>query len=363
MFKKKTGTKVVFLTAWMTASILTAGCSAGKIGDSSVTYVSEESEIIQSEDNSGQESDMGNESGAESESETEQESDAEAASGRSESDIHTEIEERMADPEAYLLDDSGEQDISWESVRDLTPEECRLARNEIYARHGRKFQSEDLKEYFLGKSWYRAELEPEVFDEGLLSYAEKRNVYLLKGMELSAGVDDLPEAPSKAVIDRYGYESGYSVLSFDLKEDTLKDCGEYFEIGAVYGQGIEVPGDLEEGDTVTVVFNELTGDTRTLVRKGDFLFEKGQEEYSSGYYYRQTEDHSPVVLYCDSDDRIDKPVYDGKLYIRKDASVEVAIEAISEPITSDRLMRSYNWFNGVYFDRKGYAVRLVFYGD
>lgn len=205
--------------------------------------------------------------------------------------------------------------------------------------------------------------EPDAFDEELLSYAEKRNVCLIRGIELSEGLEGLPEAPSKAVIDSYGYEYGRSVLSFSLKEDTLKDCGEYFEIGAVYGQGIEVPGDLKEGEQVTVAWDELTGETMTLVRRGNLLYEADQGEYAPGYYYPTDGGSDSVVLYHDSDDRMDKPVYDGKLYIRKDASMEMAIIVSSEPVTAENLSRSFNCFNGVYFDDKGYAVRLVFYGD
>ena len=35
-----------------------------------------------------------------------------------------------------------------------------LARNEIYARHGRKFVSQELQTYFAQKSWYKPSVEP-----------------------------------------------------------------------------------------------------------------------------------------------------------------------------------------------------------
>lgn len=43
-----------------------------------------------------------------------------------------------------------EADIAGFSVKEL-----RLARNEIYARHGRTFKDSDLNEYFKAKSWYK----------------------------------------------------------------------------------------------------------------------------------------------------------------------------------------------------------------
>ncbi|MBP9991653.1 MAG: YARHG domain-containing protein [Bacteroidales bacterium] len=40
-------------------------------------------------------------------------------------------------------------------IEGLSKAELRLLRNEIYARHGYIFQSDDLKEYFESKSWYQ----------------------------------------------------------------------------------------------------------------------------------------------------------------------------------------------------------------
>lgn len=53
-------------------------------------------------------------------------------------------------------------------------------RNEIYARHGRVFRSEDLKEIFSGCDWYRAN---ELFSENMLNEYEKYNVQFLLNNE------------------------------------------------------------------------------------------------------------------------------------------------------------------------------------
>ena len=47
----------------------------------------------------------------------------------------------------------------------LTPDECRLALNEIYARHGRKFNDPDYQAYFNSKSWYNGTIDPDDFDD------------------------------------------------------------------------------------------------------------------------------------------------------------------------------------------------------
>ena len=66
----------------------------------------------------------------------------------------------------------------------LTAEELRIARNEIYARHGRWFKSEDLNRYFRKKSWYEPSVEPDAFDSSVFSATESQNIqYLLEKME------------------------------------------------------------------------------------------------------------------------------------------------------------------------------------
>ncbi len=49
-----------------------------------------------------------------------------------------------------------------------------MARNEIYARHGRKFKDKTLQKYFDEKSWYEGEYEPDEFQETWLSLLERK---------------------------------------------------------------------------------------------------------------------------------------------------------------------------------------------
>lgn len=58
--------------------------------------------------------------------------------------------------------------------------ELRLMRNEILARHGYRFMSKDLREYFGGKSWYK----PCANNNSIrLSVIEQTNVELIKSQE------------------------------------------------------------------------------------------------------------------------------------------------------------------------------------
>ena len=55
----------------------------------------------------------------------------------------------------------------------------KLAKNEIYARHGRMFVDADLYEYFLTRMWYVPTYTPEEFDESCFNDCEKANLKLL----------------------------------------------------------------------------------------------------------------------------------------------------------------------------------------
>lgn len=70
----------------------------------------------------------------------------------------------------------------------MTDEELRLARNEIYARHGRKFDSPELDQYFRSTSWYVPTYSPEEFDalgDSVLNQYEIANRDLIVEIEAS----------------------------------------------------------------------------------------------------------------------------------------------------------------------------------
>lgn len=61
------------------------------------------------------------------------------------------------------------------TVKDLqgkSPWELTICRNEIYARHGRKFERQDLQEYFNKKAWYKMDKR---YNDSKLNTYEKRN--------------------------------------------------------------------------------------------------------------------------------------------------------------------------------------------
>ena len=64
----------------------------------------------------------------------------------------------------YVLPESNTKYYSKSEIDALSEEQVFYARNEIYARHGRKFQMDYLDQYFRSKEWYNPSIDPEKFD-------------------------------------------------------------------------------------------------------------------------------------------------------------------------------------------------------
>jgi len=80
--------------------------------------------------------------------------------------------------EGAIVADSSVRMLTAADVAGLTAQQARLARNEIFARHGFRFKDPSLQAYFGQFSWY----EP-TSDSVELSAVEKANVALLKSVE------------------------------------------------------------------------------------------------------------------------------------------------------------------------------------
>jgi serine/threonine-protein kinase len=82
------------------------------------------------------------------------------------------------------VDATTENNYLWLSQRTVTDAdlddkdgfELDIMRNSIFARHGRRFDTSGLQEYFNNQSWYRPLYSPKTFPPKLLSQLEQRNV-------------------------------------------------------------------------------------------------------------------------------------------------------------------------------------------
>lgn len=92
----------------------------------------------------------------------------------------------------YIIPYSDTELLTEEDVEGLSVQEINYAKNEIYARYGRKFSSRELQDYFNSKDWYYGTIEPEDFDKGnYLSDLENKNAAFLSKVEKEMGVYQL----------------------------------------------------------------------------------------------------------------------------------------------------------------------------
>lgn len=89
--------------------------------------------------------------------------------------------------EEYIFPNSDSEYLSKQDIKGMTLEEINLAKNELYARHGRMFLREDLQEYFDNCAWYVPQYTPEEWEEyGDLYFFNECEIYnrnLLKKRE------------------------------------------------------------------------------------------------------------------------------------------------------------------------------------
>ena len=144
----------------------------------------------------------------------------------------------------YIFPNSDKEYITLEEADSKTNEELRIGRNEIYARHGRKFSDEKLQTYFDSKDWYHGTVVPEEFDESVLSLEERNNVKDLSNLEWQR------EALNSGQSYRYVYDiSAYPYVDGEMlrrKESQLE--GEYFIVTPIDFDHLNVEAHTFWGD-------------------------------------------------------------------------------------------------------------------
>lgn len=175
--EKKSNVKVVAAASVVTVFILAAiavWVMSGASTDSEDKKKETTAEVT--EDNNTEEDSITKENEAESEKNPVKEEDASE-------DQETE----------YVIAESSSKYLSDSDLAGLTLQEVNYAKNEIFARHGRKFKSAELQNYFESKSWYTGRYDPDDFDQNysstVLNDFEKKNAELLKKKEFAMNPD------------------------------------------------------------------------------------------------------------------------------------------------------------------------------
>ena len=83
----------------------------------------------------------------------------------------------------YILPQSADTVLTTADVEGLSLQAVCYAKNEIYARRGRIFDSQELNDYFYSKTWYYGRILPEDFSSDVFNKYELANITLLDGYE------------------------------------------------------------------------------------------------------------------------------------------------------------------------------------
>lgn len=127
-----------------------------------------------------------------------------------------------------ILPESGSRYLTQEDLAGLDKETLRLARNEIYARHGRKFETEDLNEYFSRQPWYLGYLSAEEFDDAVLNEYEKANIDLIKEVETGSAEGDFVSQLKPEDVSDSVYGSNNTGVTMEV--GTYSDGGQIYVV-------------------------------------------------------------------------------------------------------------------------------------
>ena len=92
-------------------------------------------------------------------------------------------------------------------IQDFDKDMCRYARNGIFARSGRKFNSQDLQEYYSQFDWYEPRIEPDKFRDDMLNRIQRTNLELIQKQEqiLTRVVNISEEEAHRIAYDYWNY--------------------------------------------------------------------------------------------------------------------------------------------------------------
>lgn len=87
----------------------------------------------------------------------------------------------------YFLPTSSSEYLTVSDLAGFSQDDCRMARNELYARHGRRFADPNLQAYFDALDWYEGTVEPADFDESVMNEYELANRDMIVQYEKEMG--------------------------------------------------------------------------------------------------------------------------------------------------------------------------------
>lgn len=207
------------------------------------------------------------------------------AESETESETETESEIEVDTRSEYIFPDMDTRYLTQDEVSKLSLQAVCYAKNELYARHGRKFLSQELKDYFNDKTWYEGTVDPDSFSPGVFNTYENDNLLLLVSAEEKL-------LPGGYVLDQQGYDihkvdtackhtlgetaktgdtSGYVFVVID-SDNIMHDDARLVNGKVVDANGNEIPGcyEREDGRVADALGNIINPQEGQLVKEESF---------------------------------------------------------------------------------------------
>ena len=204
------------------------------------------------------------------------------AESETESETETESEIEADTRSEYIFPDMDTRYLTQDEVSKLSLQAVCYAKNELYARHGRKFLSQELKDYFNDKTWYEGTVDPDSFSPGVFNTYENDNLLLLVSAEEKL-------LPGGYVLDQQGYDihkvdtackhtlgetaktgdtSGYVFVVID-SDSIMHDDARLVNGKVVDANGNEIPGcyEREDGRVADALGNIINPQEGQLVKE------------------------------------------------------------------------------------------------
>ena len=204
------------------------------------------------------------------------------AESETESETETESEIEADTRSEYIFLDMDTRYLTQDEVSKLSLQAVCYAKNELYARHGRKFLSQELKDYFNDKTWYEGTVDPDSFSPGVFNTYENDNLLLLVSAEEKL-------LPGGYVLDQQGYDihkvdtackhtlgetaktgdtSGYVFVVID-SDNIMHDDARLVNGKVVDANGNEIPGcyEREDGRVADALGNIINPQEGQLVKE------------------------------------------------------------------------------------------------
>lgn len=176
---------------------------------------------------------------------------------------------------SFIIPQSSSCYLTIDDTKSLGAKALELARNEIYAKHGRRFNSAELQGFFNSKSWYIGTVEPSSFNESELNEYETANVDFLNKQEQerknksSSSSSKTSSAILYRVRKSWNDEASQKGAYYNLSK--AKECADSNSGYSVFdenGRVVYSPESTSKTESVKPIFHSITSSSNYISKTG-----------------------------------------------------------------------------------------------